>query len=305
MPLSLDSDMAGSELSVRGLVSAVEQPLDNLHVWLAGSDDNASVRLETALKDVGAVDDDINLLTARLVLGWGSSQLSVKGIAEQFGIHSSAVSQRKSRIEGVLDELFNDPDVLVDPLVELWKERASRCVRVDELPSWMAGFLVVGDDSRPWGVPEDIFWVLLHSIMQQPRVIADGEGGRWLVDLALDTRHDNKGRFRSLLDSIADLLSPRRSVVISSTDFEQRLATAGVSRLSLESFSRELGMAARRTVTVEDRVLVLSDADTKNLGQIIKRVMEMLDVERSAIPALIAAQHERNEKSVANELRRL
>ena len=305
MPLSLDSDMAGFELSVRGLVSAIERPLDNLHVWLAGSDDNASVRLAKALNDVGAVDDDVNLLTARLVLGWGSSQLSVKGIADQFGINSSAVSQRKSRIEGVLDELFNDPDVLVDPLVELWKERASRCVRVDELPSWMSGFLVVGDDFRPWGVPEDIFWVLLHSIMQQPRVIANGDGGGLLVDLALDTRHDNKGRFRSLLDSVADSLSPLRSVVMSSTDFEQSLATAGVSRLSLESFSRELGVAARRTVTVDARVLILSEEDGKNLGQIIKRVMEMLDVDRSEIPALIASQHERNEKSVRNELARI
>ena len=297
--------METHEVSVLELASAFERPLQRLDLWLTWAPEKAASRLAKALKDVGADDDDINLLTARLVLGWGLSQLSVKGIADQFGINSSAVSQRKSRIEGVLDELFDDPDMLAQPLVELWKERASRCVCVDELPRWMTGFLASGGDDRRWGVPEDVFWTLLHSIMKRPRLIRGGSEDRWLIDLELDSRNDSKGQFRSLLDSVADSLSPLRSVVMSSTDFEQSLATAGVSRLSLESFSRELGVAARRTVTVDARVLILSEEDAKNLGQIIKRVMELLDVERSAIPALIASQHVRNEKSVANELRRL
>ena len=292
------------ETRVLELAQAFERPLERLDLWLSWAPETSSARLARVLDDIGAADDRVNQATARLVLGWGSSQLSVKRIADQFEINSSAVSQRKSRIEGVLSELFDDPDMLVHPLVELWKERAARCVRVDQLPTWMTGFLNAGDDSRPWGVPEDVFWVLLHTSMKRPRLISDDDG-QWLVDLELDTRHDNKGQFRSLLDSAADSLSAGGSVVLSTEEFEQSLLAIGVSSLSFESFARGLGRIARRTLTVDDRVLILNDTDAKNLGQIIKRVMELLDVKRSAIPGLIAHQHDRNEKSVANELRRL
>lgn len=290
-------------MHVLDLVLAFEQPLGNFDFWLRGASSDASSRLLQAVDSIGGADP-VNVSTARLVLGLAESQSSVTTIAEQAGIKPSAVSQRKSRIERILGELFEDQTLQSHPLVVLWRDRASRCVLASDLPNWMLGFLDRGVGNQRWGSPEDIFWVALHAFMRRPRLLVH-EDHRWLLDLELDTRAENKGQLRSVADSVCDSLAGGGSVVLASSDFESRLLGAGISRLSLDAFTRTLKTVARRTLIMNDRVLVLDEHDSKNLRSIVRKAIDLLGVHRSDVADLVATQHERSARSVANELRRL
>jgi hypothetical protein len=61
----------------------------------------------------------------------------------------------------------------------------------------------------------------------------------------------------------------------------------------------------QRSVAHSGRVLVLSNDDAKNLRRVVVRVMGDLGVDRADVPKLIAEQHGRHRKSVANELSRI
>ena len=299
----LEIEMDALETNVVELAEAFERPLERLDLWLAWAPSEASTRLRKAIEAIGA-DDEVNRKTARLLLGWSDSSLSVTSIARQAGINSAAVSQRKSRIEGVLDDLFDDADMARHPLVALWRDRAARCVRIADLPNWMTGFLESGSGESEWGVPQDIFWVVMRAVMENPRLI-ESSGDQWLVDLSLDERGDNKDQLRSILDSIADSRTKTGSVVLQSEEFQQFLVDMGVSKLSIDSFTTALARVARRSVVFGDEVLLLSDVESKNLGQVAKSVMNRLGVDRAEVAGLIAEQHGRHPRSVANELRRL
>ncbi len=295
--------MDALETNVVELAQAFERPLERLDLWLAWAPSESSTRLRKAIESIGA-DDEVNRKTARLLLGWSDSSLTVTSIARHAGINSAAVSQRKSRIDGVLDDLFDDADMAKHPLVVLWRDRASRCVRVADLPNWMTGFLVSGSGESEWGVPQDIFWVVMRAVMRNPRLI-ESSGDQWLVDLSLDQRGDNKDQLRSILDSIADSRTKNGSVVLQANEFEQLLVDVGVSRLSIDSVAAALARVARRSVAFGDEVLLLSDIESKNLGQVAKSVINRLGVDRAEVAGLIAEQHGRHPRSVANELRRL
>ena len=303
MVLSLGIEMGIQEVSVLELASAFERPLERLDLWLAWAPSEASTRLRKAMESIGA-DDEVNRKTARLLLGWSDSSLTVTSIARHAGINSAAVSQRKSRIDGVLDDLFDDADMARHPLAVLWRDRASRCVRVADLPNWMTGFLVSGSGESEWGAPQDIFWIVMRAVMRNPRLI-QSSGDQWLVDLSLVKRGDHKDPLRSILDSIADSRTVNGSVVLQANEFEQLLVDMGVSRLSIDSFATALARVARRSVVFGDKVLLLSEKESKNLGQVAKSVMNRLGVDHTEVSGLIAEQHDRHPRSVANELRRL
>ena len=239
------------------------------------------------------------------MLDRGPADLSVSKIAQRHNIKPSAVSQRKSRIEQVLADLYSDEVMNGHPLVRLWRERACRLVKVEDLPQWMQSCLISDDVEAKWPTGGDVFWVMLHAVMRQPRLVTVSDGSRWLIDVTLDERGDTKDRLASVLQSLADRLAGSTSQVYGDADLRGELESLGVSPLSIDVVVESLGRMVQRSVANSGRVLVLSNDDAKNVQGIIKRVMESLDVERSEVARVIAEQQDRNPKSVSNELRRL
>lgn len=297
--------MNNSEIDVDELVAAFEQPVLHLDVWGRLGPTESARRLQEAVDAIGASDDSRNEETARLILDLGTADLTVSKIALRHNIKPSAVSQRKSRIEQVLADLYCDDVMNAHPLVRLWRERACRLVKVGDLPQWMQSCLASEDVTGRWPTGDDIFWVLLHAVMRQPRLVTDSAGSQWLIDVTLDERGDTKDRLASVLQSLADRLAGSTSKVYADLELRSELQRLGVSPLSIEVVVDSLGRISQRSVAHSGRVLVLSNDDAKNVQGVIKRVMENLDVERSEVANLVAEQQGRKSKSVSNELRRL
>lgn len=297
--------MDNFHINVEDLVAAFEQPLDHLDLWGSLGPNEATERLREAVDAIGAADDEINQQTARLVLGWLPEDPKIVDIARRFRIKPSAVSQRKSRIDRILTELGEDDEISGHPLVQLWKERAAHCVRVKDLPEWMRSCLTRGSFNAKWPAPQDLFWVLLHATMSRPRLLSDNSGTEWLVDMSLDERRDPKDRLSSVFESLADSLSKSGSDVYQAESLRDRLEELGISQLSLGATVDSMMHTVRRAISKYDQVLILSDADAKNLRRVIERVMKDLGVQRSEVALLIAEQHGRQPKSVANELGRI
>jgi hypothetical protein len=297
--------MNNPEIDVDELVAAFERPVHHLDVWGRLGPAEAAERLQQALDAIGASDDSKNEETARLVLGRGPADLSVSKIAQRHNIKPSAVSQRKSRIEQVLADLYADEVMNGHPLVRLWRERACRLVKVEDLPLWMQSCLISDDVEATWPTGGDVFWVLLHAVMRQPRLVTVSDGSRWLIDVTLDERGDTKDRLASVLQSLADRLAGSTSQVYGDADLRGELERLGVSPLSIDVVIESLGRMVQRSVAHSRRVLVLSNDDAKNLRRVVVRVMGDLGVDRADVPKLIAEQHGRHRKSVANELSRL
>lgn len=297
--------MNNFEIDVDELVAAFEQPVLHLDVWGRLGPTESARRLQEAVDAIGASDDSRNEETARLVLDLGSADLTVSKIAQRHNIKPSAVSQRKSRIEQVLADLYSDDVMNGHPLVRLWRERACRLVKVGDLPQWMQSCLASEDMAGKWPTGDDIFWVLLHAVMRQPRLVTDSAGSQWLIDVTLDERGDTKDRLASVLQSLADRLAGSTSKVYPEPELRSELQRLGVSPLSIEVVVESLGRISQRSVAHSGRVLVLSNDDAKNLRRVVLRVMGDLGVDRAEVPKLIAEQHGRHPKSVANELGRI
>jgi hypothetical protein len=297
--------MSGRQFEVDELVAAFEEPLRNLDVWGRLGSAEATERLRRAVDAIGAAEDLKNEETARLVLDRGPADLTVSKIALRHDIKPSAVSQRKSRIEQVLADLHSDEAMKGHPLVRLWSERAGRLVKVGDLPPWMQRCVVAEPTTAKWPSGDDVFWVMLHAVMRQPRLVFDHAGSPWLIDFALDERSGTKDRLASVLQSLADRLAESESRVYSDAELRDELKRLGVSPLSVGAVITAMGYLVQRSVAASERVLILSNDDAKNLRRVVSRVMGDLGVARADVPHLIAEQLNRHPKSVANELSRL
>ena len=285
------------------VAEAIDDPLGRVDLWCSWAPREVAARLNQVMHAISSHDDPVNTKTARLVLGWPSEVCKVSQIAKEHRLSAPAVSQRKSRIERDLQSLFDDSDLARHPIVVLWRDRASRCVREDDLPDWMRSFLRQGTVERPWGIGEDVLWVLLHVIMREPRLLVDEAGSRWLVDGSLDARGESNS-FKSLIDSVADVVAAGATVVLTTQDLQEALVAAGVSARSLEPFGAAMSRVANRRILYQGRAIILGP-QVRNLRGIISELIDVLGIDQNSVVDLISSQLEFASGSVRNELRRM
>lgn len=294
-----------NHMDLAALAAAIDDPVGMLDYWLATGGPSSVDEVRSEVRSlVPRASDPTSTAIARLALDLLGDQPAIKTLADQFGISSSAVSQRRTKVLERVADLRSLP-IAEHPLVELWRDRANRVVHRQALPAWLGAMLVAPPTGSEWGANADVAHVLIAVAVGRPVLVSEegDQADEWLIDRNLLSSPDAKVTIRDVAETFADHLTTEGSHSLPTEDFRRSLVDWGVAPSSAEQFATLLmRKPVRRTVECDGRVLVLSRSDAKRAGDVAKLTMETFGLSKQESAELLTAQQGRNSQAVLNDL---
>lgn len=292
-----------------------DDPASNKRL-LAGILDGSFEQVSIALRETLGKGDSIAIAVLRLLLDPEQTSDSITNIADRFGVKTSAVSQRKTRMLDVITYARNDPQIQADRLVTLFREAINRVGFENDLPSLVSALL--GDyssEERAMQTPTDRDLVRFAlSLAIGPFVVVSQstatplgpEGmGRWFADRTLLSMEGGATPQEQLVDGLIRPLIAAGLRILDLPEFDRKLGELGVASVSLTSFRRLAERNTRRILCHVDKVLILSHDERKRAGRSVIGAIDAFGISRKTAEAVVATARGTNEQTVAADVRAL
>lgn len=290
------------------LANALDEPLRHLDFWLGYADPAAASSIRGTVLQLGASGTERDIEVARLVTSLEPPPPgTITKLAERFGVTSGALSQQCKARRAALAELRNDPIFSAHPLVELWRDRAGRLVHVDDLPTWMSGYLTELVPTGEWGDDADVFRVLLHVALDEPVLIdirSAATSEKWLLSAGADLADGPAEWGRNWIEGLITKLAGESYRILSLEEYVRALAAAGVARSAIKRVREVVERKPIwRVIEHDEQVLLFSPASCKRVELIGAAVMQEFSLTREETIHLISERQGRNLVSVRNSVR--
>lgn len=223
---------------------------------------------------------------------------TVKELADRFDVTSPAISQRRSRMLAVIDDVRSGPLAECQLVVHI-RRCVSGLVYRDDLPSWVGAlFAARPDGPRNRG---DLALLVVQVALDRPRLVSDSESGVWLVPRS-SIVEGVTDQVKGIVHQFADEMTRAGSRLLTIDELTHLTSEWGVSPLSVSRFVAALMWPARRLITGGGRCVLLDHVDRQNVGLTIEAAMTLLDLPEQQVVDLFVTQHRRARGSILDEL---